>query len=87
LFQRSTDNTAFYFDPHGGMKMAVIKVIEVIAQSPKGWEDAVQQAVAEASKSLRNIKNVYVKDMQAQVSNGKITDYRVNAKISFLVEE
>jgi flavin-binding protein dodecin len=69
------------------MKMAVIKVIEVIAQSPKGWEDAIQQAVAEASKSLRNIKNVYVQDMQAQVSNGKITDYRVNTKISFLVEE
>jgi flavin-binding protein dodecin len=67
--------------------MAVIKVIELIAQSEKGWEDAVQAAVAEASKTLRDIKNVYIEDMQATVENGRVAQYRVNAKISFLVEK
>jgi flavin-binding protein dodecin len=67
--------------------MAVIKVIELIAQSEKGWEDAVQAAVAEASKTLRDIKNVYIEDMQATVENGRVAQYRVNAKISLLVEK
>jgi flavin-binding protein dodecin len=67
--------------------MAVIKVIELIAQSEKSWEDAVQTAVAEASKTLRDIKNVYIEDMQATVENDRIAQYRVNAKISFLVEK
>jgi dodecin len=67
--------------------MAVIKVIELIAQSEKSWEDAVQTAVAEASKTLRDIKNVYIQDMQATVENDRVAQYRVNAKISFLVEK
>jgi flavin-binding protein dodecin len=67
--------------------MAVIKVIELIAQSEKSWEDAVQTAVKDATKTLRDIKNVYVEDMQATVENGRVAQYRINAKISFLVEE
>jgi dodecin len=67
--------------------MAVIKVIELIAQSEKSWEDAVQTAVAEATKTLRDIKNVYIQDMQATVENDRVAQYRVNAKISFLVEK
>jgi dodecin len=66
--------------------MAVVKVIEVLAQSDKSWEDAVQQAVTEASKTVRNIKSVYVDNMQATVNNGKIAEYRVNAKISFVLD-
>lgn len=66
--------------------MSIVKVIEVLAQSEKGWEEATQQALEEASNSVRNIQNIYVKEFQAIVENGKIKTYRVNAKISFLVE-
>lgn len=65
----------------------IVKVIEVIAQSGKGWEDAVQTAVTEASKTVKNIKSVYAKEFQATVENGKIEQYRVTAKISFGIEE
>ncbi len=65
--------------------MSIIKVIEVLAQSEKSWDDAAQVALQEAAKSVRNIQSVYVKDMQAIVENGKITQYRINAKISFEV--
>ncbi len=65
--------------------MAVVKVIEVLAQSDESWEDAVQQALDEASKTVRNIKSIYVKDFQAIVEGGEIKGYRVNTKISFEV--
>jgi hypothetical protein len=67
--------------------MAVVKVIEVLAQSEESWEAAVDKALAEASKTVRNIKSIYVKDMQALVEDNKITGYRVNTKISFMVGE
>lgn len=63
--------------------MSVIKVIEVLSDSDKSWEDAAQQAVAKASKTVHNIKSIYIKDHSATVDNGKITSYRVTAKISF----
>ncbi len=64
----------------------VIKVIEVLAQSPKSWEDAAQKAVTEASKSVRNIKSIYIKDKSAKVVKNKIEKYRITAKISFEIE-
>jgi dodecin len=67
--------------------MAMLKVIEVLAQSTKSWEDAAQVAVASASKSVRNIKSIYIKNMEAAVSNGKIEHYRMNAKISFVLDD
>ena len=66
--------------------MAIVKVIEVLAQSDKSWEDATRQALVEASKSVRNIQNIYIKEFQAIVENNQIVNYRVNAKISFLIE-
>lgn len=66
--------------------MAVIKVIEILAESDKGWEDATKEALKAASKSVKNIKTIYIQDFQAVVENDQITRYRVNAKISFLVE-
>jgi flavin-binding protein dodecin len=65
----------------------LVKVIEVLAQSDKSWDDAAQQAVGEASKTLRNIRSIYVKELEAAVENDKITQYRINAKISFDLEE
>ena len=66
--------------------MAVVKVIEIIAESEKGWSEAAQEGVANTAQTVRNIKSAYVKEMQAKIENGKITKYRVNLQISFLVE-
>lgn len=66
--------------------MAIVKVIELIAESDKGWEQAAQEAVTSAAKTVRNIKTAYVKDMQAIVEDKKIVRYRVNVQITFLVE-
>ena len=64
----------------------LVKVIEVLAQSDKSWDDAARVALAEASKSVRGIKSIYVQDMQAIVENDRIVQYRLNAKISFTLE-
>ena len=64
----------------------VVKVIELLSQSPKSWEDAAQDAVNEASKTLRNIRSIYIKEFTAEVENGKVTNYRVNAKVTFDLE-
>lgn len=63
--------------------MSVVKVIEIIASSEKGFDDAVNNALKEASKSVKNIKSIYVKEMNAKVSDNRIVSYGVNAKISF----
>ena len=55
-------------------------------QSEKSWEDAAQLAVQEAAKTVRNIKSIYIQEMEATVANERITYYRVNAKISFAIE-
>ncbi len=67
--------------------MSVVKVLELMANSTKSWEDAAQQAVTEASKSLHNIRSVYIQDMSATVENGKISEYRVTVKLSFEIEK
>jgi dodecin len=64
----------------------IVKVIEVIASSDKGFTEAAQNALAEASKSVKNIKSIYIKHMNANVENNKIVSYAVNAKISFELE-
>lgn len=66
--------------------MAVVKVIELLAQSDKSWEDAAQQAIDAAAKSVRNIKAIYIENLQAVVEDQKIVGYRVDAKVSFVVE-
>jgi hypothetical protein len=66
--------------------MAVLKVIEILANSNQSWEDAAQNAVAHASKSIDNIRSVYIHEQSATVKNGKIESYRVNAKITFEVK-
>lgn len=66
--------------------MSMVKVIEIIAESKKSFSDAADNAVKEASKSVRNVKSLYVQDMQAVVEDGKIANYRVNAKVSFVID-
>ncbi len=67
--------------------MSIFKIIEVSALSNKSWEDAAQMAVADASRTLRNIHSVYIKDFLADVENGKIVGYRAVAKVTFEVEQ
>lgn len=65
--------------------MSIVKIIEVIGTSEKSFDDAARNAVQEASKSVDNIKSIYVKEMNGNVDQGKITSFAVNAKISFTV--
>ena len=67
------------------MIMAVLKVIEILASSPVSWEDATASAVKMAAKTVKEIRSVYVQDQSAVVVKNKITEYRVNVKISFEV--
>ena len=67
--------------------MSVAKVVELIAESPKSWEAATEEALKVASKSLRGIKSIWISDMQALVENNQIRAYRVIAKVTFEVEE
>jgi flavin-binding protein dodecin len=64
----------------------IVKVIELMSESPTSWEDASQAVVQEASKTLRNIRSVYVKEFTAAVENDKVTSYRINAKVTFEME-
>jgi len=66
--------------------MAILKVIEVLSNSDKSWEDATKKAVSHASKSVKNIRSVYVQDQSANVKNGEVTEFRVNVKITFEVK-
>jgi hypothetical protein len=66
--------------------MAVLKVIEILANSNKSWEDATQNAVKQAAKSIKNIRSVYVQEQSASVKGNDITEYRVNVKITFEVD-
>jgi len=64
----------------------MLKVIEVLAESNKSWEDAAQTAVAQANNTLRNVRSIYIENMEATVVEGKIKSYRINGKISFALE-
>lgn len=66
--------------------MAVMKVIEVLANSEKSWEDATKKAVKQASKSVKNIKSVFVQSQSAVVNEEEVTEFRVNLKITFEVK-
>lgn len=65
--------------------MSVLKVIEILASSPVSWEDATASAVKMAAKTVKEIRSVYVQDQSAVVVKNKVTEYRVNVKITFEV--
>jgi flavin-binding protein dodecin len=73
-------------EAEGGI-MSVAKIIEVVAASPNGWEDAVRKGVEEASRTVRGIRGVDVQDWTARVENNRIVEYKANLKIAFAVEE
>lgn len=63
--------------------MSVLKVIEILGNSTVSFEDAVQNVIKDASKTVKDIKSVYVQDMSVTVKDNKIVQYRVNTKVSF----
>jgi flavin-binding protein dodecin len=65
---------------------SIVKVLEVIAQSEKSFDDAARQAVREAATSVRGIKSIWIENFSGVVDGDRIVEYRVNAKVSFLVE-
>ena len=66
--------------------MSVAKVIELIGSSKVSFDDAVKTALKEANKTIRDVKTIWVQDFSALVDNGKITEYRANVRLTFLVE-
>ena len=67
--------------------MSVAKVSEISATSPKSFEDAIQVGLARAGKTLRNIRSAWIKEQQIDVAEGKITRYRVNMMITFVLDD
>ena len=64
----------------------MLKVIEVLAESDKSWEDAAAEAVKQAAKTLKNIRSIYIENFEAKVEGNRVVRYRVNGKISFVLE-
>ncbi len=67
--------------------MTVVKVIELVGISDRNWQDAVDNAVQRAAKTMRNIQGVDVLSWTGKVEKGKIVEYRANVKLSFTVEK
>jgi len=67
--------------------MSVVKVIELIGCSSASWEEATKNALAEAAKTIKNIKSIYVKSVSANVENNQIVEYKAIVKISFVVNQ
>ena len=66
--------------------MAVIKVVELMSNSKKSWEDAVENGVKKASESIKHIRSAHVQNQSVVVEDGKVAEYRVNLKVSFEVK-
>ncbi len=67
--------------------MAVARVTEVISGSPKGFEDAIEKGIARANKTLKNIEGAWIKDQSLIIDNGKIKEYRVILKVTFILND
>lgn len=65
---------------------SIVKVVEVIGESPKSFVDAVRNAVRESAKTIKNIKSVWVDNMSGVVEGGEIVTFRANVKVSFKIE-
>ncbi len=67
--------------------MAVAKVTEIWSASGKGFEDAVRVGIARAEKTLKNIKSAWIQEQKVKIEDGKITEYRVNMKVTFILKD
>jgi flavin-binding protein dodecin len=75
------------FDRKGGIRtMAVARVTELSATSTKGFEDAIQQGLDRATKTLRNVKGAWIKEMRVALENDKVSEYQVNMMVTFVLD-
>lgn len=67
--------------------MSVAKVSEISATSPSGFDDAIQEGLARANKTLRNVKSIWIKEQHVRVENGQPTEYQVNMMVTFVLDD
>ena len=67
--------------------MSVARVTEITASSPKSFEEAIDEGIARASKPLDNITSAWIKEQKVQVKDGKVTEYRVTLKVTFVLKD
>lgn len=67
--------------------MSVAKIIEISSTSSEGFEEAIRDGIARASKTVKNIQSAWVKEQQVRVSNGQVTQYQVNLQVTFLLDK
>ena len=67
--------------------MSVAKITEISSSSKKSFEDAIEKGINRASKTLDNVSGAWVQDMKVDVEDGKITDYRVTMKVTFVLKD
>jgi flavin-binding protein dodecin len=66
--------------------MSIAKIIEISSESSESFEDAISQGIAKASKSVHNIKSAWVKEHQVKVENNKVVAFRVDLKVTFVLD-
>jgi flavin-binding protein dodecin len=67
--------------------MAVARVTEISSTSPKGFDDAIQQGIARATKTLRNVRSAWVKEQRIDIRNDKVAEYQVNLMVTFVLDD
>ena len=67
--------------------MSVAKIVEITAESERSFEDAVREGLSRASQTIKNIEGAWIKEQKVRVSNGKVVGYRVDMKVTFLLNE
>ena len=67
--------------------MSVAKVTEITASSKKSFDDAIEKGIKRASKTLKNVTGAWIQDMKVEVAEGKISSYRVNMKLTFILKD
>ena len=67
--------------------MSVAKVSEISATSSKSFEDAIQQGLNRASKTLRNVRGAWIKEQHVRCTEGRVTDYQVNMMVTFILDD
>ena len=67
--------------------MSIAKVSEISTTSTKGFQEAIEQGIARANKTLRNVKSAWIKEQQVRVKKGLITEYQVNMMVTFVIDD
>ncbi len=67
--------------------MAIARVTEIVSSSPASFEDAVQKGIERANETLQNVRGAWIQDQKVEVVNGRVTEYRVNLKVTFVLND